>query len=187
MMIRHFPRRLCSGSKNVVVGRISITHQQRSLSLGFSNSIGGCYNHSGSSQPSIHIRQFGKYIKHEQKEEGDEITLIYGDRPDYESSSDKSKYTHEVKVEMPDIGDLKGGTIETWYKRPGDVIHRDDVVCDIRTEDFTFGMVTDDDFDSIMGEIFVEEESGMVDPGTVIFTTLSEPKHHVDSTDEKDE
>ena len=170
-----------------MVGRISITHQQRSLSTGFSNSIDGGYNHSGSSQPNIHIRQFGKYVKHEQKEEGDEITLIYGDRPDYESSSDKSKYTHEVKVEMPDIGDLKGGTIETWYKRPGDVIHRDDVVCDIRTEDFTFGMVTDDDFDSIMGEIFVEEESGMVDPGTVIFTTLSEPKHHSDSGDEKDE
>ena len=170
-----------------MVGRISITHQRRTLSIGFSNSVDGSYNQSVLSQRNIHIRQFGKYIKHEEKEEGDEITMIYGDRPDYESTSDKSKYTHEVKVEMPDIGDLKGGTIETWYKRPGDVIHRDDVVCDIRTEDFTFGMVTDDDFDSIMGKILVEEESGVVDPGTVIFTTFSEEKHHGDSGDEKDD
>ena len=158
-----------------------------------SNTIDG-YNHRISSQQHIQIRQFSKKdlngdssnIKQEE-DEGDEIIKIYGDRPDYESSKDKSKYTHEVKVEMPDIGDLKGGAIEKWYKQPGDVIHRDDAICDIRTESFTFGMVTDDDFDSIMGEILVEEESGMVDPGTVIFTTFSEEKHHRDGGDKKDE
>ncbi len=143
----------------------------------------------------MQIRQFSKTdlngdnssSKKDEEEEGDEVVMIYGDRPEYESSSDKSKYTHEVKVEMPDIGDLKGGIIEKWYKQPGDVIHRDDAICDIRTESFTFGMVTDDDFDSIMGEILVEEESGMVDPGTVIFTTFSEEKHHRDGGDTKDE
>lgn len=159
------------------------------------NSIGG-YNHRASlSHHQINIRQFSKKdlngdssnTKQEEEDEGDEVIMIYGDRPDYESSTDKSKYTHEVKVEMPDIGDLKGGIIEKWYKQPGDIIHRDDAICDIRTESFTFGMVTDDDFDSIMGQILVEEESGMVDPGTVIFTTFSEEKHHRDGGDKKDE
>lgn len=26
------------------------------------------------------------------------------------------------------------GTIETWYKKEGDLIKRDEVICDIRTE-----------------------------------------------------
>jgi len=162
--------------------------------MGFSNN--SSVNHRGLYQQNIHIRQFSKKDLNgdnnsnnkQDEEEGDEIiTIINGDRPDYESASDASKYTHEVKVEMPDIGDLKGGNIEKWYKQPGDIIHRDDIICDIRTESFTFGMVTDDDFDSMMGKILVEEESGMVDPGTVIFTTFSEDKHHRDDGDKKDE
>lgn len=193
VFIRHFPRRF---------GRTttSITHQRRALSIFefSSNSIDG-YNHRASSHQNISIRQFSKKDlnngdsssnkkQEEEEDEGDEIIMIYGDRPEYESSTDKSKYTHEVKVEMPDIGDLKGGIIEKWYKQPGDIIHRDDAICDIRTESFTFGMVTDDDFDSVMGQILVEEESGMVDPGTVIFTTFSEEKHHRDGGgDKKDE
>mmetsp|Transcript_20889 Transcript_20889/g.32225 ORF Transcript_20889/g.32225 Transcript_20889/m.32225 type:complete len:197 (+) Transcript_20889:142-732(+) len=191
VMIRLFPRRLCSSN---VVGRTSsITHQRRALSMGFSKNCS--INHRGLYQQNIHIRHFSKKDLNgdnsnnkQEDEEGDEIiTIINGDRPDYESTSDTSKYTHEVKVEMPDIGDLKGGTIEKWYKQPGDIIYRDDIICDIRTESFTFGMVTDDDFDSMMGKILVEEESGMVDPGTVIFTTFSEDKHHCDDGDKKDE
>lgn len=188
-MIRHFPRRFCRGS---LVDRTSSfrTHHQKmmTLSVGFSNIDG--YNHRGLCQQNIRIRHFsnknGNNSSNNQDEEGDEITKIYGDKPDYESTTDTSKYTHEIKVEMPDVGDLSGGTIETWYKKPGDIIRRDEVICDIRTEAFTFGMMTDDDFDSVMGEILVEEESGMVEPGTVICTTFSEDKHHRDDGD-KDE
>lgn len=193
-MIRHFPRRFCSSSSSVV-GRATssiIIHQARALSVGFSNNI-GCYNHRRLSHQTMHIRKFSSKdinsdnnINQEEEEEGDEIIKIYGDRPEYDSTTDTSKYTHEVKVQMPDIGDQIGGAIETWYKQPGDIIHRDEVICDIRTEEFTFGMMTDDDFDSVMGEILVEEESGVVEPGTPIFTTFSEDKHHQDDGD-KDE
>lgn len=42
------------------------------------------------------------------------------------------------------------------------------------TKLFTFGMLTDDDYDSIMGKILVQEESDPVQPGTVICITLDE-------------
>lgn len=87
---------------------------------------------------------------------------------------DRSKFTHEVKIEMPNLDDdIKGeymcafddvllchrviatfdntnefrfsnrycnrqllckGVIEKWYKKEGDIIKKDEVICDIRTE-----------------------------------------------------
>ena len=198
IILRQFPRRLISGRCVVGKGsRTAIPHQQRPLSIiGFSNNHDSisCCNLRGISQKNmLYIRQFSRKDatsnsrSNNQGEDDDEITVIYGDQSEYDSTTDKSKFTHEVKVEMPDIGDQEGGVIEKWYKQPGDIIHRDDVICDIRTESFTFGMVTDDDFDSMMGEILVEQESGTVNPGTVIFTTFSEDKHHFDDGSEKDE
>ncbi|KAL7457348.1 hypothetical protein ACHAWC_008892 [Mediolabrus comicus] len=166
------------------------------MSVGFSNTTVDSYRNVGlmNHQKTSCIRYFGSKDLNgdgssskdgEEEEEGDQIVKIYGDRPDYDvTSSDTSKFTHEIKVEMPDVGDSTGGTIETWYKKPGDIIQRDEVICDIRTEQFTFGMLTDDDFDSVMGEILVEEESGVVEPGTIICTTFSEDKHHRDNNDE---
>ncbi|KAL7469511.1 hypothetical protein ACHAXS_009766 [Conticribra weissflogii] len=46
---------------------------------------------------------------------------------------DLEKFTHEVKVRMPDVGDSEG-VIEKWYKKEGDLIQREDVICDIRTD-----------------------------------------------------
>lgn len=88
---------------------------------------------------------------------------------------DRSKFTNKVEVEMPNVGDDEDGlgVIQKWYKKEGDVVKRDEVICDIRTELFTFGMLTDDDYDSIMGEILIPEESEPVKPGTVICTTLN--------------
>ncbi|KAL9191046.1 hypothetical protein ACHAXT_000752 [Thalassiosira profunda] len=86
---------------------------------------------------------------------------------------------------MPEIGEDSEtlGVIEKWYKKEGDLIKRDEVICDIRTELFTFGMLTDDDFDSIMGEILVPEETDHpIEPGTVICTTL-----HKDTDGKKEE
>ena len=51
-----------------------------------------------------------------------------------------------------------------------------------RIQMFTFGMLTDDDYDSIMGKIHVQEESEPVEPGTIICTTLNEPQ----GTDEEE-
>jgi len=64
--------------------------------------------------------------------------------------------------------------IQKWFKKEGDLIKQDDVICDIRTEMFTFGMLTDDAYDSIMGKILIQEESEPIEPGTVICTTLNE-------------
>ena len=66
------------------------------------------------------------------------------------------------------------GPLDTQFRnhRSGDIIKRDDPICDIRTDLVTFGMITDDE-DSIMSEILVPEESEPVDPGTVLCITLS--------------
>lgn len=101
---------------------------------------------------------------------------------DDDSDIDRSKFTHEVKVSMPDMGDsdLGGddedavGVVDRWYKKEGDLIKREEVICDIRTKLFTFGMMADDDYDSIMGKILVPEETGPVKPGTTICIILNE-------------
>ncbi|EED95389.1 THAPSDRAFT_261476 [Thalassiosira pseudonana CCMP1335] len=89
---------------------------------------------------------------------------------------DRNKFTHEVK-----------GIIETWYKKEGDIIKQDDVICDVRTEMFTFGMITDDDFDSIMGKILVPERTKPIKPGTVICTTFNAEGKSEDDNKKDDE
>jgi hypothetical protein len=64
-------------------------------------------------------------------------------------------YKVVVPIRMPDMGEGKN-KIVAWFKQPGDIIKRNDVLCDIQTPDFTFGMVTEDEHDSLMGEIFFE-------------------------------
>lgn len=100
---------------------------------------------------------------------------------------DRNKFTHEVKVRMPDVGEDAGGIIETWYKKEGDIIKQDDVICDVRTEMFTFGMITDDDFDSIMGKILVPERTKPIKPGTVICTTFNAEGNSEDDNKKDDE
>jgi hypothetical protein len=72
-------------------------------------------------------------------------------------NGDPETFTVEVVVNMPDMGEGNNNLIEKWYKQPGDVIKENDILCDITTPDFTFGMVTEDEFDAIMGEIHVAE------------------------------
>lgn len=85
----------------------------------------------------------------------------------------RSHYTIPIVVKMPDMSteDDLHNTIERWYKQPGDVVQRNDVLCDIGTPDFTFGMVTDDEDDCLMGDVHVEEGS-MVADDTPICTLL---------------
>ena len=90
-------------------------------------------------------------------------------------------YTVPVTIRMPDISDTNDNTIEEWFKKPGDVIQRDDILCDISTPDFTFGMSVDDETDAIMGEILIEAGQHVSD-GTPICVV-----YHPEETQQKKE
>lgn len=68
---------------------------------------------------------------------------------------------------MPDMGE-GGGKILRWYKQQGDVVLREDVLCDIETQDFVFGMETDDEHPAIMGEICFDAPSKTIEDEVVI-------------------
>ena len=89
--------------------------------------------------------------------EDDSATPNEETHPPESLKGEVESYTVEVVVRMPDMGEGDNNKIETWYKKPGDIIKRNDILCDITTPDFTFGMVTEDEFDAIMGEIHVPE------------------------------
>ena len=101
---------------------------------------------------------------------------------------DISEYTEEVIIKMPDMGDGNDNQIEKWYKQPGDIIKFNDVLCDISTPDFTFGMVIEDEEDAIMGEILVQEgEVGDDDAPICITYHRKEEAEEDGSVDEEKE
>jgi len=59
----------------------------------------------------------------------------------------------KIIIRMPEIGG--GGKVIKWYKDPGDLVKFDDMLCDIETNKFTFGMATEDEGECTMGEILV--------------------------------
>lgn len=71
--------------------------------------------HTGT-QINIIVEEEGKFAKKEKTD----IT-------------DRSKYTDEVKIRMPDIGDGKGKILR-WFRNEGDIVRYEDVLCDIETE-----------------------------------------------------
>jgi hypothetical protein len=91
----------------------------------------------------------------------------------------KEHYTVPIVIRMPDMSDQddENNTVEKWYKRTGDVVKRNDVLCDIGTPDFTFGMVTDDEDDALMGEIHVEEGSKVPDNTPICTIYHYDPSH----------
>jgi hypothetical protein len=78
---------------------------------------------------------------------------------------DPSLYKVPIIVRMPDMStsDDTHNSIAEWYKQPGDVVRFNDVICDITTPDFTFGMVIEDEEDGIMGIIHVQEGMNVPD------------------------
>jgi len=88
---------------------------------------------------------------------------------------DRGKYTEEIKVRMPDMGEGEGKIVK-WYKKEGDVVLRADVLCDIETPDFTFGMETDDEEMAVMGQILVDAPSEPIKDNEVICTLLHKEK-----------
>jgi len=77
------------------------------------------------------------------------------------NNNEEKARTVPITIEMPPMDDVGGDEshcfVETWHKRPGDSIERDDVLCDISTPDFVFGMQIDDEQAGVMGEIHAPE------------------------------
>eukprot|EP00591_Stephanopyxis_turris_P010303 CAMPEP_0195518572 /NCGR_PEP_ID=MMETSP0794_2-20130614/13198_1 /TAXON_ID=515487 /ORGANISM="Stephanopyxis turris, Strain CCMP 815" /LENGTH=163 /DNA_ID=CAMNT_0040647571 /DNA_START=176 /DNA_END=667 /DNA_ORIENTATION=+ len=94
---------------------------------------------------------------------------------DDDDDVDRSNYTQEVAFVMPDMDmyDDDGGRVVKWYKESGDLIRRGDTICDVALEAFTFGMDSDDEGVTIMGEIHVpENHPDPVMEGTTLCTIL---------------
>ncbi|GKY92855.1 hypothetical protein MPSEU_000255100 [Mayamaea pseudoterrestris] len=90
-----------------------------------------------------------------------------------EPEVDRSQFTVRIEVKMPDMGNGDGKVLK-WYKEEGDLVKKDDVLCDIETPDFTFGMQTDDDCLAIMDEILIQAPSDKIKEDEVICTLLHE-------------
>lgn len=89
--------------------------------------------------------------------------------------SDPSTYTVEIPIRMPEIGDgHEGGRIVKWYKQVGDVVQYGDILCDIETKNFTFGMQTEDECLGIVKDLYVPEGSSMAENETIC-VLLHEP------------
>jgi Biotin-requiring enzyme len=92
---------------------------------------------------------------------------------------DRSKYTNPIPIPMPDLGTSNGNSpdryslVKEWFFQKGDIIQHEDVLCDIQTPDFTFGMETDDEGITIMGDILVPAGQPVPD-GTVLCYTFHE-------------
>jgi pyruvate/2-oxoglutarate dehydrogenase complex dihydrolipoamide acyltransferase (E2) component len=80
---------------------------------------------------------------------------------------DRSKFTVEVPIKIPDMGEGLGRLLK-WYKNEGDIVRRDDVICDIETPDFVYGMEIEDESIGIMGKHLFEAPSEPLEDGTVI-------------------
>lgn len=81
---------------------------------------------------------------------------------------DPSKFTHAIDVKFPDVAG-NGGVV--WNKVEGELIKRGDVLCDIVLEDFSFAIESEDDTDTLLGEIYVSP-GDVVQPETPICSIL---------------
>mmetsp|Transcript_36078 Transcript_36078/g.107910 ORF Transcript_36078/g.107910 Transcript_36078/m.107910 type:complete len:228 (-) Transcript_36078:2569-3252(-) len=99
-----------------------------------------------------------------------------GGPEDGDDEMDRSKFTREEKFRMPDMGEAgeEDGEVVKWYKKEGDIIRRGDILCDVKTELFEFGMQSDDEQVTVMGEILVLAGDEPVEPGEVLCKILHE-------------
>lgn len=88
---------------------------------------------------------------------------------------DRGQYTEEIKIRMPDMSEGENKILK-WYKKEGDIIKRKDVLCDIETPDFVFGLETEDEEIAIMGKIHVPASSDHVPDEEVICIILHKGK-----------
>jgi len=108
-------------------------------------------------QPSTGIEASITFAKSD--EEGDDNNED-NSKSDSDSDIDPSLYTQPIIIEMPPMDDVGGDashcSIEEWYKKEGDIVRTNDVLCDISTPDFIFRMQIDDDEIGILKSIHVQ-------------------------------
>jgi hypothetical protein len=109
--------------------------------------VGACYFFS-STPPSNEAGDDSKDQKSsQQQEDGTSIKFVddmdaLGNETKHAEDTlelDRSAYTVQVKVRMPNMGEGNENKVNKWYKQPGDIVKRNDILCDIETPDFTFG------------------------------------------------
>mmetsp|Transcript_45472 Transcript_45472/g.52517 ORF Transcript_45472/g.52517 Transcript_45472/m.52517 type:complete len:292 (+) Transcript_45472:144-1019(+) len=73
---------------------------------------------------------------------------------------DPTLYTQPIIIEMPPMDDISDDashcSVEEWFFKEGDVVRTNDVLCDISTPDFVFGMQIDDEELGILKTIHVQ-------------------------------
>ena len=86
------------------------------------------------------------------------------DKREEEEQSPSSLFKVPVVIEMPPIDDDDDDEnstallfVEKWHKLPGDFLEKDDVICEIATPEFSFGIQIDDEEKGLMGEIHAKE------------------------------
>lgn len=133
----------------------------------FSNSS----NDVNGGEPEVTVKQqsIDEYLDEKKTSTTDRNSL-------YIDSIDRSKFTQPIPMKYPDIGGGKG-KIKQWMKEEGDVVRAGDMLCDIETGMFTFGMEIDDEEVGILQEKKVKEGEEF-EPGTTICVLM----HEEDST-----
>ena len=85
-----------------------------------------------------------------------------------EEEIDVSKFTHAVELKFPDVA---GKGYVSWNKAEGDLIKRGDTICDVVLEDFSFGIESEDDTHTLMGNILIKDEE-TIEPDTLICSIM---------------
>ena len=174
---------------------------RRTLLTSYSGSEETC--HAERSLSSFVARNFSgkpqnddQEIENKKEEEEEEIpvatqagtaTLSFdekdGSEPNTASHSDstlkgdRSEYTVPIDIHMPDMLEHSDvNVLQKWYIQEGDIVRRNDILCDIETPDFTFGLVCEDEFDSIVQELVVPAGREPVPDGKVICVLVHRPE-----------
>jgi hypothetical protein len=108
--------------------------------------LGSCYNAASSSSRCFSDKTEGR------PQDGIPVGVEFEETIDSKQlvQVDPSLFTEEIKIRMPEMGEGQGRVVK-WYKEEGDIVQREDVLCDIETADFTFGMEIDDEELGIIG------------------------------------
>jgi hypothetical protein len=87
---------------------------------------------------------------------------------------DPKDFTVPIEIKMPALGG--GGKIVTWYRNVGDIVQYEDVICDIETKEFTFGLAIDDEEYGIVHEIMFQNPSEIVKDDEIICIIMHQEK-----------
>lgn len=92
-----------------------------------------------------------------------------GEATKEERQIDLSVFSIPHELEFPDVAG-KGGV--HFKVTEGELIRRGDAICEIELAEFSFGMDSDEETDTVMGTIHVQKGDSEIEPGTPICTIL---------------